>query len=250
MASNADFPIELYPVPLTASSFAPFGNIIATPLSPQQSKIPHPPPQGTVAANQNTALKVPGVTPFSSTYHLSPSGIPARPVMSMFSCFSRQLGTRGDGPQDTRTRVFDVRILERHPYTTQTFVPLASAQPSAKKALCLVVVAPTLPTPPVLSSGTPYFPQASSSAYRQNYGGMPDLHNIKAFIAEPGVGITYGVGTWHAPMVIVGGGRVDFVVSQWMSGRSEEDCQEVELGEGISVLLDEPVDESFAKSKL
>ena len=67
---------------------------------------------------------------------------------------------------------------------------------------------------------------------------MPDLQNLKAFVAEPGMGVTYGIGTWHSPMVVVGDGRVDFVVSQWTSGRSEEDCQEVELGDGISVLLE------------
>ena len=68
---------------------------------------------------------------------------------------------------------------------------------------------------------------------------MPDLHNMRAFVAGPGVGVTYGTGTWHAPMVVVGSGRIDFIVSQWMSGRREEDCQEVELGEGISVVVDD-----------
>ena len=57
-------------------------------------------------------------------------------------------------------------------------------------------------------------------------------------MADPGVGVTYGVGTWHAPMVVVGPGRVDFVVSQWMSGKAEEDCQEVEFDRGIYVVLD------------
>ena len=73
--------------------------------------------------------------------------------------------------------------------------------------------------------------------------GLPDLTRIKAFVAEPGMGVTYGVGVWHAPMVVVGEERVDFVVSQWMSGREGEDCQEVELGvgddgKGIEVVVD------------
>lgn len=71
---------------------------------------------------------------------------------------------------------------------------------------------------------------------------MPDLQNTKAFLADPGVGVTYGVGVWHAPMVVVGEGRVDFVVSQWMSGREAEDCQEVDLagldGMGIEVVVE------------
>ena len=52
------------------------------------------------------------------------------------------------------------------------------------------------------------------------------------------MGITYGVGTWHAPMVVVGDGRVDFVVTQWVSGRGGEDCQEVEIEAGVEVVVD------------
>lgn len=52
------------------------------------------------------------------------------------------------------------------------------------------------------------------------------------------MGVTYGVATWHAPMVVVGDGRVDFVVTQWVSGRGGEDCQEVELEEGVGVVVD------------
>lgn len=52
------------------------------------------------------------------------------------------------------------------------------------------------------------------------------------------MGVTYGVGTWHAPMVVVGEGRVDFVVTQWVNGREEDDCQEVEIPEGVVVVVD------------
>lgn len=50
------------------------------------------------------------------------------------------------------------------------------------------------------------------------------------------MGITYGVGTWHAPMVVVGQ-RVDYVVVQHISGRGEEDCQEVDV-QGVEVVLE------------
>ena len=62
---------------------------------------------------------------------------------------------------------------------------------------------------------------------------------MKAFLAEPGMGVTYGVGTWHAPMVVIGDGRVDFVVTQWVSEKGGEDCQEVEIHEGVEVLVGE-----------
>lgn len=64
----------------------------------------------------------------------------------------------------------------------------------------------------------------------------------------------YGAGTWHAPMVIVGDSRVDFVVSQWMSGKEREDCQEVEIEEGVCVDLGErgdgEVDRLWKSSRL
>ena len=64
------------------------------------------------------------------------------------------------------------------------------------------------------------------------------MQNLKAYEAEPGMGVTYAAGTWHAPMVVVGEGRVDFVVQQWMSGRGGEDCQEVEIEEGLGVVVE------------
>ena len=61
-------------------------------------------------------------------------------------------------------------------------------------------------------------------------------------MAEPGIGVTYGVGVWHAPMIVVGEARIDFVVSQWRSGKESEDCQEVDLGgldgQGIEVVVE------------
>lgn len=39
-------------------------------------------------------------------------------------------------------------------------------------------------------------------------------------------------------MIVLGEGRVDFVVTQWVSGRGGEDCQEVEVEEGVVVVVD------------
>jgi ureidoglycolate lyase len=138
--------------------------------------------------------------------------------MSMFSCFPRKLNRDGD---------LDVKILERHPFTTQTFIPLGmSAVVSASRFL--VIVAPSLPDP---------LPATTASETKVQIQHPPDLQNLKAFVAHGGQAITYGVGTWHAPMVVLGDLRVDFVVTQFVSGVAEEDCQEVIIGEGISVQL-------------
>lgn len=47
--------------------------------------------------------------------------------------------------------------------------------------------------------------------------------------------MTYAAGTWHAPMAVLGANRVDFVVTQFVSGISDEDCQEVLVGEEVGV---------------
>jgi len=39
-------------------------------------------------------------------------------------------------------------------------------------------------------------------------------------------------------MVVVGDERVDFVVSQWASGREGEDCEEIKIQEGVEVSID------------
>ncbi|KAL9633208.1 MAG: hypothetical protein Q9164_004836 [Protoblastenia rupestris] len=223
--------LTLHPVPLASSSFAPFGSVITSPLPATITKVPYPPPSSSTTTNQNTALKYPNITPLTSAYRLSPSGTSASPRMTLFACFPRQLRASSNS---STTNILDVPILERHPYTTQTFLPLTP--PSGNQSKYIVIVAPTLPPPIPMPGLTPYFPQA------QQAPGLPDLQNMKAFVAEPGMGVTYGVGVWHAPMVVVGRERIDFVVSQWMSGREEEDCQEVvldreEKGRGVEVVF-------------
>jgi ureidoglycolate lyase len=59
--------------------------------------------------------------------------------------------------------------------------------------------------------------------------GLPDLDNLRAFIAKGSQAVTYGAGTWHAPMVVLGNKPVDFVVVQYANGVGLEDCQEVEI---------------------
>lgn len=214
------------PEPLTPKAFSPFGTAITSPLPATQSSIPksslvpqplHPPYQPhPVLANQATALKYSPISPLVNNYPDAPSGGPGQSLVSMFSCFPRQLVRVGN---------FNVRILERHPFTTQTFVPLGVAANDPDTRF-LLIVAPSLPDslPAKMASG-------SSIQIRQ----PPDLRNLKAFVAHGGQAVTYGVGTWHAPMVVLGRQRVEFVVTQFVSGVAEEDCQEVQIEEGLVV---------------
>ncbi|KAI9373195.1 ureidoglycolate hydrolase [Aspergillus egyptiacus] len=244
--------LTLTPEPLTRESFAPFGTAIIpplprtattppTPLSshPKHALIPAP-----VAANQLSALKYSPISPLTNNYAKCPSGIPAEARMSMFSCFPRQLRTTTSSSTEGRAKakvprqVFDVTILERHPYTTQTFTPLGlSDSASNAETYYLVIVAPSL-TGQVEKA-------VAESGESVEVRDPPDLSRLKVFRARGGQAVTYGVGTWHAPMVVVGEQRVDFVVAQFANGVGEEDCQEVCFGrsegdgEGIVVDLTE-----------
>ena len=70
------------------------------------------------------------------------------------------------------------------------------------------------------------------------------MKNIRAFIATGSQAVTYGAGTWHAPMVVVGLRPIDFVVVQFANNVDIEDCQEVLLKpsssahEGVVVTVD------------
>lgn len=173
--------------------------------------------------------------------------------MSMFSCFPRRLRSSHSIPGNAE---FDVRILERHPYTTQTFIPLdLSSQARVREddkgvdsgrkleePIHLVIVAPTLKGQSATAT--------SSAGEIVSIHDPPDLRRIRAFIARGGQAVTYGAGTWHAPMVVLGTRRVDFIVVQYVNGVEDEDCQEAAFGEGIAVTLQVPGSQGVGRVKL
>jgi len=176
---------------------------------------------------------------------------------------------------ETNKTLLDVKILERHPFTSQTFIPMGTsrADPSTQY---LVIVAPTLPAAGTRTGDrqTPYpvperkrrrsirdvFSKARPAPYTNENApqpsavdskhwlhempkgtGLPDLSNIRAFLATGGQAVTYAAGTWHAPMVVLGKESIDYAVVQYANGVGVEDCQELELrppsgsAEGITV---------------
>lgn len=217
-------PILLDAEDLRQEAFSTFGTVIENPLP---SLVPtlrmKDLPPNAVQANQGSALKYLDVTSMKDLYHSAPSGVPAKAVMNMFVCAPRQLRrTQGRNIEG----LLPVQILERHPYTTQTFIPLGISQSEEHEARYLVIVAPSLPP----SSGDEPFPVPGARGLPGR--GFPDLRKIKAFVARGSQAVTYGPGTWHAPMVVVGTKPVDFVVVQFANGVGLEDCQEVEWDAG------------------
>lgn len=199
-----------------------------------------------------------------------PSGKPAEARMSMFSCFPRRLrkigvddgsgtivtrttvdGGKKEKVADKEREVFDVRILERHPFTTQTFIPIDLSSQShaggAEEPVFLVIVAPTLKGE-VAEAEVEVAGSGGTPKKKVLIQDPPDLRNLKAFVARGGQAVTYGAGTWHAPMVVLGQRRVDFVVVQFANGVDEEDCQEAAFGEGVVVDLGQSGD--YGRSSL
>ncbi|KAI1814160.1 ureidoglycolate hydrolase [Poronia punctata] len=223
----SNHPIILPATPLTQTAFSPFGDVISNP-SPQNTPFTTTNnnnndisslPFGASLANQGTAIRYGAIAP--STSNLYPSGA-ATPRISVFIC-----GVREEGEK------IEIKILERHPFTSQTFIPLAGGK-------YLVVVAPTSDE----KDEDGDFPGPEKGKGMGMGKGMPDLKNLKAFIANGNQAVTYKAGTWHAPMIALAGGNdeggekkkkktVDFVVVQAASDVPVEDCQEVEIiGEG------------------
>lgn len=218
--------------PLTPTAFAPFGTVIASPssstLTSYPATIPDPAYSTTqprpVSANQATALKTSPISPLTNNYHAARQ--PGTGLMSIFSSFPRQNAYTVTTDRHKKTLRLKLGILERHPYTTQTFCPFNYSLPSKEtrndKTHMLVIVAPTL--------------QKSTS----NPPNPPDLTRIRAFLAplndatgsSPNMAVTYAPGTWHAPMIVLESRRVDFLVTQFANGVAEDDCQEVLIGSG------------------
>ncbi|KAH7360094.1 ureidoglycolate hydrolase-like protein [Rhexocercosporidium sp. MPI-PUGE-AT-0058] len=226
--------IFLQPTPLTQSTFSPFGTVITNPvptLIPSSTLTPGDLPPNAVKANQGSALKYLDVTHMLDLYSQAPSKAASKAVMNMFVCAPRALHA-SDRPGEG---VFPVGILERHPYTTQTFIPLGISAQGTQSVRYLVIVAPSLP--PVKSDEALPVPNGEGLPGR----GLPDLGRLKTFIADGGQAVTYGAGTWHAPMVVIGKRAIDFVVVQFANGVGVEDCQEVEIGGGGRIGVVVPV---------
>lgn len=224
--------------PLESNAFAPFGEVIQNPrpgLHPSNFAAAGPLPLAAVSANQGSAIKYQHVTHMVNKYGQAPSGRPGTAVMNMFVCAARKLGTTHKSSTShsstPSSRVFEVGILERHPYTTQTFAPLSTSGPASPRGGhgYLVIVAPGLQTPSDSSTGRTPSPTAPGIHYSRQAQGLPDLQRLKAFIATTDQAVTYGAGVWHAPMVALGpeGSTVDYVVTQFANGVAIEDCEEV-----------------------
>lgn len=138
-------------VPLDAEAFAPFGEVLAVPDLPGRAYF-----EGALASTR------PGAWPSLSLTLREPSTLP-----------------------------LTVTAMERHAFSSQSFVPLGPAR-------WLVLVAP----------------HAAS--------GGPDMAQSKAFVAGPGQGVTYGRDVWHHGLTVLDQ-ATRFAVFMWRDGTAGDE---------------------------
>jgi len=139
--------LKLIVEPLAVEPFAPFGEVLTI-------------PELTGRAYFDRALS-----------NLRPS---ARPSLSL----SRK--------EDLSSLPLVARQMERHEFSSQSFVPIEAGR-------WLIVVAP------------------------HATGGGPDMRDARAFIAGPRQGVTYGANVWHHPLTIFDRPAA-FTVYMWLDG--------------------------------
>lgn len=157
--------------PLDADAFKPFGRVISAGL------------QAGSAANQGTAVR------FDFTTELVSTRPEAKANLAVFR-------------STARTLPLEVVLLERHPCSTQVFLPMVVTR-------YLVCVAPNLAD------------------------GSPDLSQLQAFICGPGQGVAYAPGTWHHPMVSLDT-QAEFAMLAWEDG-GPRDCEVQKLASPVLV---------------
>jgi ureidoglycolate lyase len=116
-------------------------------------------------------------------------GTAARCTASLFRCRAHTVAS------------FEVRVLERHPLSTQMFVPMR-----ASRFLLVVALG----------------------------GDTPDLATAAAFVVEGPCAITYAPGVWHHPMIALDA-PADFVNVIFSDGTGA-DCDEVPVEAGAVVV--------------
>jgi ureidoglycolate lyase len=157
--------MDLIAEPLTAEAFAPYGDVLEAPTAPGRRYV------GDGLANRRagaaTSLSIATIAP-------------------------------------TDAGALRTDMLERHVFSSQTFLPLSVSR-------YLVIVAPDAA------------------------GGGPDGTQARAFVARAGQGITYHAGTWHHGMTVLDQ-PAQFAVLMWRAGTSDDE-EFVPLGATLTVTV-------------
>jgi ureidoglycolate lyase len=161
--------IRLRPALLTPAAFAAFGDVIET--------------EGRAHRTINDG--------YAERYHdlsrIDALEAGGRPLLNIFAAKPRR-------------PPLSIRMIERHPLSSQHFVPLT------RLPFLVVVAAP---------------------------GDSPRADDVRAFVTNGRQGVTYARGTWHHPLIALGE-PCDFLVID--RGGPGENCDEIHFADGEIVV--------------
>lgn len=197
---------SIVPEPLTPENFAPYGGVHS---ADHQVKL-----VALSSANYGTATKIHKVSPVVNNFDKCPSGEPATANWNIFRCLAPK---HQFSQSDLDGKIYTGTVLERHPYSTQSFIPMGQCR---NEDSYVVIV-------------------ASNSS-----DGLADPSSIKAFMCKGNQAVTYAAGTWHAPMVVIDETvpHIDFAVLIHENGVADEDCQECYFEPGFKVGCATPIE--------
>lgn len=207
--------------PLAVADYAPYGGVISTDVVTDR----------TVVVNNGTARRTPEVVPTINKYSEAPSQTPARTVLNVSLASPREVQPWTGGEKGNLKRVMKIKMLERHRFSTQSFVPMGA------DIQYLVVV----------------------TQNKSESDDSPDLDKLRGFIARDKQGVCYAPGVWHAPMAVIDNvsacdsrsffffgllsvslltvQSVSFAIVQHVNGVADEDCQFYHLDEEIEIVF-------------
>ncbi len=105
-------------------------------------------------------------------------------------------------PGEPASLPFEVRVLERHQFSSQSFVPINARR-------WLVIVAPHAP------------------------GGGPDLARLQAFVARGDQGVTFAADVWHHPLTVLDE-AASFALFMWRNATASDE-EILDLADPVTV---------------
>lgn len=160
---------------LSNNSFQPYGSIVSP--DEEVEKLD----KESCNANQGTAIKLSQVSDITRYGNIKPE---TTPNLNLFRCFPRPHLKRSFLEDKLDELQHTVHVLEKHPFSSQTFLPMGRA---GNELAYLIVVA---------------LPKRGETD--KDILNEPDFSTLRAFICKGNQAVTYGQGVWHAPMIVVG----------------------------------------------
>jgi len=196
-------------LPLSRAGFGPYGSVIEAHLDLRAS----PPDIRSKVVNFGTATKFDHVARLETTTHDSPA--PA-PNLCTFSCQPWEPELASSGRFEWR-----LKGLERHQFSSQTFIPLATHTRTAEQA------------------EQDQFNSQTEGEYlivvALDNNGKPNLDSLRAFLGTKSQGISYFKNIWHAPLIAINN-RMDFTCLIYETGDPKIDCELVEIHDVVCEL--------------